>query len=183
VSGSGKTWLARQLAARLSAVHIRSDVERRRRAGLRELAPSHSRLAEGLYSPKATAALYEDLMRAADDVLSGDIPAIVDATFLERAQRAPFTELAAKRGMSLHLIRCEAPEPLLRARILERSRAGGDPSEAGLEVLAWQSAHAEPVRADEGIDVIPVDTAGSDAIDQSLRKIGGAVVGGPLDQP
>jgi uncharacterized protein len=183
LSGSGKTWLARQLAARLSAVHIRSDVERKRRVGLRELAPSHSRLAEGLYSPEATAALYEDLVRAADDVLSGDIPAIVDATFLERAQRARFTELAAKRGVSLHLIRCEAPEPLLRARILERSRAGSDPSEAGLEVLAWQSAHAEPVRADEGIDVIPVDTAGFDALDQSLRKIGGAVVGGLLDQP
>jgi len=183
LSGSGKTWLARQLAVRLSAVHIRSDVERKRRAGLRELAPSHSRLGEGLYSREATAALYEDLVRAADDVLSGDIPAIVDATLLERAQRARFTELAARRGVSLQMIRCEAPAPLLRARIMERSSTGSDPSEAGLEVLAWQSAHAEPVRADEGIDVIPVDTAGSDALDQALRKVGGALSGGVPGQP
>jgi uncharacterized protein len=179
LSGSGKTWLARQLAERLSAVHIRSDVERKRRAGLRALASSHSRLSAGLYSPEATAALYEDLARAADDVLSGGIPAIVDATFLERGQRARFAGLAASRGIPLHLILCEAPEPVLRARITERSRAGSDPSEAGLDVLAWQSAHAEPATADEGIHVIRVDTAGSDALDPTLRSIGGALSGLP----
>jgi aminoglycoside phosphotransferase family enzyme/predicted kinase len=171
LSGSGKTWLARQLAARLSAVHVRSDVERKRRAGLRELAPSHSSLGAGLYSREATAALYEDLVRAADDVLSGNIVAIVDATFLERAQRARFTELAARHGVPLQLILCEAPEPLLRARIMERSQAGRDSSEAGLEVLAWQAAHAEPVMADEGIDVLPVDTARPDALDQTMPSI------------
>jgi len=174
LSGAGKTWLARQLAERLSAAHIRSDVERKRRAGLRELAPSHSRVGEGLYSPEATAALYEDLARAADDVLSGGIPAIVDATFLERAQRARFAELAARHGAPLHLILCEAPEPVLRRRITERSRAGSDPSEAGLDVLAWQSAHAEPATADEGIAVTRVDTTGSGALDLTLRSIGGA---------
>lgn len=183
LSGSGKTWLARQLAARLSAVHIRSDVERKRRAGLRPLASSNSQLGKGLYTPEATAALYEDLARAADDVLSGDIPAIVDATFLERAQRAPFVELAASRGVSLHLICCGAPEALLRTRIMERSRTGNDPSEASLDVLAWQSAHAEPVMAEEGIDVIPADTAGPDVLDQTLRKIGSALSDGRLDQP
>ena len=182
LSGSGKTWLARQLAARLAAVHIRSDVERKRRAGLRELAPSHSRLGEGLYSPGATAALHEDLVRATDEVLSGDITAIVDATFLERAQRARFTEVAARRGVSLHLIHCEAPEPLLRARIMERSRTGSDSSEAGLEVLAWQRAHAQPVTADEGIEVIAVDTAGPGALDLALRSIDAAPAGSP-DQP
>ena len=182
LSGSGKTWLARQLAARLSAVHIRSDVERKRRAGLRELAPSHSRLGEGLYSPEATLALYEDLARAADDVLSGDIAAIVDATFLERAQRARFSALAARRGVSLHLIHCEAPEPLLQARIVERSRTARDSSEAGLEVLAWQCAHAEPVMADEGIEVTPVDTAESGALELALRSIG-RTPAAPADQP
>jgi aminoglycoside phosphotransferase family enzyme/predicted kinase len=183
LSGSGKTWLARQLAARLSAVHIRSDVERKRRAGLRELASSRSRLGKDLYSPEVTAALYEDLARAADDVLSGDIPVIVDATFLERAQRMRFAELAARRGAPLHLVLCEAPEPVLRARIMERSRMESDPSEAGLDVLAWQSAHAEAVVAEEGIDVIPVDTAGYDASEETLRRIGGAVYGGPPVQP
>ena len=172
LSGSGKTWLARQLAERLSAVHIRSDVERKRRAGLGELARSNSRLSEDLYSPEATAALYADLAQAAEDVLDGGIPAIVDATFLERAQRVRFAELAARWGMPIELILCEAPQPVLRTRILERSQAGRDPSEADLGVLAWQSARAEPPTADEGIHVIRVDTLRSDALALTLRSIG-----------
>ena len=177
LSGSGKTWLARQLAERLSAVHIRSDVERKRRVGLRELAPSHSRLGEDLYSTEATATLYADLARAAEDVLSGGISTIVDATFLERAQRARFAELAASCGAPLHIILCEAPEPVLRARIMDRSRARRDSSEADLGVLAWQSARAEPPTADEGIEVIRVDTVRGDAIDLTLRSVGGVPPG------
>lgn len=181
LSGSGKTWLARQLAERLSAVHIRSDVERKRRAGLRELAPSHSRLGEGLYSSEVSDTVYDDLARAAEDVLNGGICAVVDAAFLKRAQRARFAELAARRGAPLHLILCEAPEAVLRARITERSWARRDSSEADLDVLEWQSARVEPLTADEGIDVIRVDTVRPDALDLTLRRIGG-VASDPSDQ-
>jgi len=173
LSGSGKTWLARQLAERLSAVHIRSDVERKRRAGLRELTPSHSRVGEDLYSAQATATLHADLERAAEDVLSGGLPAIVDATFLTRTQRARFAELADRCGVGLQLIWCEAPEPLLRARIAERMRAKRDASEADLGVLAWQLARAEEPAAEERMDVIRVDTLRPDALDLTLRRIGG----------
>ena len=181
LSGSGKTWLARQLAERLSAVHIRSDVERKRRAGLRELAPSHSRLGEGLYSAEVSNMLYDDLARAAQDVLSGGICAVVDAAFLIRAQRARFAELAARCSAPLHLVLCEAPAAVLRARITERSRARSDSSEADLDVLEWQSARVEPSTADEGIDVIRVDTVRPDALDLTLRRIGG-VASNPSDQ-
>lgn len=172
VSGSGKTWLARQLAERLSAVHIRSDLERKRRAGLRELASSHSRLGEDLYSAEASAILYEDLARAAADVLTGGIQTIVDATFLKRAQRARFAELAADHGVPIHLILCEAPESVLRARITERNRVRRDSSEADVDVLAWQSAYIESPTAQEGIDVIRIDTLRSDALELTLRGIG-----------
>jgi uncharacterized protein len=173
LSGSGKTWLARQLAVRLAAVHIRSDVERKRRAGLHELAASHSRLGQDLYSPQASAIVYDDLERAAEAVLSGGIPAVVDASFLQRAHRARFAELAARRGAPLHLIRCEAPEPVLRARITERSGERRDSSEGDLGVLAWQVAREQPVCAEEGIHVIRVDTAQSQALELALRGIGG----------
>ena len=181
LSGSGKTWLARQLAQRLSAVHIRSDVERKVRAGLSELAASHSRLGEGLYSAGRTAALYEDLARAAEHVLCGGIPAIVDATFLERRQRQRFAQLAARYGAPFHLILCVAPEPVLRARIVERNQTRRDPSEADSGVLAWQSARAECPTDGEGIDVLRVDTVRPDAFDLALRRIGG-VPSAPSDQ-
>ncbi|HTX06762.1 MAG TPA: AAA family ATPase [Steroidobacteraceae bacterium] len=172
LSGSGKTWLARQLAERLSAVHVRSDVERKRHAGLRELAVSHSRPGEDLYSEEVTATVYADLAQAAENVLGGGIATIVDATFLKRAWRARFAELAARCGAALHLIVCEASEPVLRARIEARGRAGRDASEADLGVLTWQLAHAEAPTADEGIDAIRVNTARADALDLTMRSIG-----------
>lgn len=182
LSGSGKTWLARQLTERLSAVHLRSDVERKRAAGLRELAPSHSRPGADLYSAEATAALYDHLAQATEDVLAGSIATVVDATFLERAQRTRFVELAARRCVPLHLILCEAPEPVLRARITERSRSRRDPSEADLAVLAWQLKRIEAPIPKEGIRVIRVDTARPDAFDLALMRIG-ADPSAPSDQP
>jgi len=174
LSGSGKTWLARQLAERLSAVHIRSDVERKRRAGLHELASSHARLGEGIYSGVASAEVYEGLARAAEDVLSGGISVIIDATFLRRAQRTRFVELAETSGVPLRLIECEAPEPVLRARILERSRAQRDASEADLKVLDWQLAHLEALSPEEQIEAIRVDTARPDSLGRTLQWIGTA---------
>ena len=173
LSGSGKTWLAQQLAERLSAVHVRSDVERKRQAGLRELGVSHAGLAEGLYSVESSAALYEGLARAADSVLTGGISVILDATFLRRAQRARFIELAASRGVPLRLIQCEAPQPVLRARIVERSRLRRDASEADLKVLEWQAAHLEALAPEEEIEVIRIDTAHPDALNRTLRALGG----------
>ncbi len=173
LSGSGKTWIARQLAERLCAVHIRSDVERKRRAGLRELAASHAQIGEGLYSSETSAALYEELARAEEDVLGGVISAIIDATFLRRAQRTRFVELAASRGVPLRLIQCEAPEPVLRTRIAERGRTGRDASEADLKVLEWQMAHLEALSPEEEIDTIRVNTARPDTLDRTLRALSG----------
>jgi aminoglycoside phosphotransferase family enzyme/predicted kinase len=175
LAGSGKTWLARQLAERISAVHIRSDVERKRRAGLREFAPSRSGVAQGIYTAKSTAAVYDDLARAAENVLAGGIAAVIDATFLLRAQRTRFVEIAARMGVPLRLISCEAPQAVLRARILERARNGSDASEANLAVLEWQTAHREAVTADEEIEVIRADTTRRDALERALREIGPGV--------
>jgi uncharacterized protein len=171
LSASGKTWLARLLAPRLDAVHLRSDVERKRRTGLGALTPSHSGLATGLYTPEARDAAYEDLARAAEDALAGGYTAIVDAAFLERAQRRRFAALAHRLGVPLHLVCCEAPPPLLKARITARRRGGRDPSEADESVLQWQMAHREAVIADEGIDTIGVESADADALERILARV------------
>jgi uncharacterized protein len=171
LSGSGKTWFARLLAERLRAVHLRSDVERKRGAGLGELAPSGSRVADGLYASEATALLYEHLARAAEDVIVGGYAAIVDATFLRRAQRAQFLALARRLGAPLRLVCCEAPLAVLRARIAERHRSRHDPSEADEAVLEWQRTHREPVQPEEGLDAIAVSTSDLQALDRALHRI------------
>lgn len=82
------------------------------------------------------------------------------------------TESGPNGEGTLDYILCEAPEPMLRARIAERSGAKRDPSEADSRVLEWQLGRMEVPSPDEGIDVLPVDTARSDALDRTLRDIG-----------
>jgi uncharacterized protein len=161
VSGSGKTWLAERLALPARAVHVRSDVERKRMAGLPERASSDSPVQGGLYTEELSAKLYERLADCASDVLAGGFNAIVDATFLRRRDRAVFVALARRHGVSITLIRCQAPEDVLMSRIDGRAQRGEDASEATHSVLEWQLAHQEPVdAAAEGFELIEVNTIG-----------------------
>jgi aminoglycoside phosphotransferase family enzyme/predicted kinase len=171
LSGSGKTWLAGQLAERLRAIHIRSDVERKRHAGLDALARSRSSVAAGLYSRDTTGAVYEHLVHAAEDVMTGGYNAIIDATFLCREQRVRFAELALRSAVPAHLICCTAPPEILRARIAARGKRGSDPSEADGSVLAWQGSHQEPVTAEEPFKVMQVDTTDCGALEKVMRGI------------
>jgi len=158
LSGSGKTWLASRLAAPLAAIHLRSDVERKRSAGLTAQARSRSAIEQGMYSRETSARVYAHLASCAEDVLSGGYTAIVDATFGRRDDRANFSRLASRLGVELCLIQCHAPLDTLRARVTQRHAEGRDASEADLAVLQWQAAHWEPVFAEEGFGVIEVDT-------------------------
>ena len=175
LSGSGKTWLARQLAERLPAVHVRSDVERKRRAGLDALARSGSGVAAGLYSSALSAQVYDDLARAAEDILSGGFTAIIDATFLRREQRRRFAQLGDRLGALVRLIYCEAPVQTLRARIAARAASGSDPSEADESVLDWQLSRFELPRPEEPVEAIRVETAGPGALEKVLHAIGEAL--------
>ena len=65
LSGSGKTWLAQRIAAQLGAVTVRSDVERKRLAGLQPLATSASAPDAGIYSRDFNARTYERLRECA----------------------------------------------------------------------------------------------------------------------
>lgn len=105
LSGSGKTWIAQRLAPRLLGVHLRSDIERKRLAGMSPIQRSDSDVEQGLYSRAATADVYHHLAWCAESTLAGGYSALVDATFGKRAHRARFHELAARLGVRMCIVR------------------------------------------------------------------------------
>lgn len=155
LSGSGKSTLAAALVPVLRAIHLRSDVERKRLQGLPPLAASGSGLESGLYDAGATQSTYLRLHEAARAVAAAGYTAIVDATFLKRSHRAELTKIAHELGVPVVAIDVQAPHAVLRSRIVTRA---GDPSEATLEVLERQIATAEPIVASERLPVIAVDS-------------------------
>lgn len=174
LSGSGKTWLARQLAERVAAIHLRSDVARKRFVGLADDGRSNSALGADLYAEAATAQVYAQLAQDAEEVLAGGYDVIVDATFGRREQRGRFQQLAGRLGVAISLISCHAPLEVLRARIRARRAAGGDASEADERVLEWQIQHHEGLDADEASLAISADTANPSVLDLVAEKLDAA---------
>jgi uncharacterized protein len=171
LSGSGKTWLAERLGPVLGAVHLRSDVERKRLAGIDERARTDSALQGGMYSRDFSARVYAHLAEAASNVLAGGYTAIVDATFSRREYRDLFRELARRTRVPACLVHCHASQEVLQSRVVERARQGYDASEADVTVLEWQKEHCDAITADEQWSVIPVDTADADLKDLEQRII------------
>lgn len=169
LSGSGKSWLAERLAPTLGAVHVRSDVERKRLAGLKEHERSDSTAGEGIYSRDFTRRVYDHLATAAEAVLAGGYTSIIDATFARRDDRSVFRTLAHRLDVTACLIQCRAPRDVLVSRIVERDFQGNDASDADVAILDWQKEHWEPVGADEQWSLLSVDTTQIDLDDLGRR--------------
>ena len=137
-SGSGKSTLARQIAESLGAIQIRSDVERKYLFGLEQHEASGSGVGQNIYTPDATSQTYKRLAELARTITQAGYTVIVDASFLELAQRDQFSLLARQCGVPGILISCDAPVSVLRERIERRSRHEKDASEATLAVLQHQ---------------------------------------------
>lgn len=173
LSGSGKSVVAGALMARIGAIRVRSDVERKRLHGLAATARSGSATDAGLYTATASEATYEHLLGIARTVLQAGWPVIIDAAFLRQSDRARFVSLAESLAVPFAIMACRAPEATLRDRIVRRARSGSDPSEAGLDVLARQIATAEPLTDAEQRRTVDVDTTREDTTDALGRIVAG----------
>jgi len=81
---------------------------------------------------------------------------IIDATFLKRAQRARFLELAEREGVSFSILDCTSDEQTLRQRVADRLAQNKDASDADVRVLEHQLASHEALTALEQRHVVDI---------------------------
>ena len=134
-------------------IRLRSDIERKRLAGLDALARSSSEIGEALYSEEVSFRTYTHLARLAESLLCAGYPVIVDAAFLAFWQRDLFRKIAQRRGVSFRILDIQVDIATLRDRISHRAAQGKDASEANLRVLQHQIETAQLLGADE-LDVV-----------------------------
>jgi len=177
LSGAGKTTATQALIEQIGAVRVRSDVERKRLHGLAPLERSGSGHDRGIYTPAATVTTYDRLAAVAEATIDAGYPAIADAAFLKRAERARFHEIARRRGVPFVILDFDAPEKLLRERVAQRAVAGLDASEADLSILERQIQSREALVPEERVAAVSVDTRGPDqtpAWRAVMRRLGRA---------
>jgi predicted kinase len=139
LSGTGKTSLARALAPELGtapgAVHLRSDLERKRLHGVAETV----HLTSKAYTQRTSDAVYAALYEKAQKILAARHAVIVDAVFAKTEERVKIETVAVERGIAFQGLWLTAPSERLIERVAARR---GDASDATPEIvrrqLAWQ---------------------------------------------
>jgi hypothetical protein len=149
--GSGKTTVARVLARRLDAFHIRSDAVRKHLAGV----PLDAHGDPDLYAPELSRKTYGHLLEIGVGLARDGAAVILDATYSTRDHRAAVVRAAGGANVPVLVVYCVAPTDLLRDRLAKRS---GDVSDATPAVLAGHAGTFRPPRSDEAARVVTVDT-------------------------
>lgn len=166
LSGTGKSTLARALSSRFEpapgAVHLRSDVERKRLYGVEET----ERLPASAYAIRMTDRVYASLRRKTVVAGGAGLSVVVDAVHARPDERAAVAEAAAAMGVAFAAIWLTASEQTLIDRVARRQ---GDASDADAGVVRAQLAH------DVGrIDwkAMPADRPLAQTIADSARYLG-----------
>jgi aminoglycoside phosphotransferase family enzyme/predicted kinase len=135
LSGSGKTTLALKLAPEIGrapgAVVVRTDVERKRQAGV----TLEERMPAGSYSPEASARVYAASMARAERLLRAGHSVVLDAVFARPEERAAAEALARIVGVPFQGIWLDVPKDVAQQRVTDRK---GDASDATASVVERQ---------------------------------------------
>lgn len=137
--GTGKSTLARALAARTGWAIVDSDTVRKDEHRIDHADHAVSEHPD-LYGPAATRATYDELVRRAIALVENGVPAILDATWQRQDDRDRVREAADRLGAALVEIECDVASDVARDRI--RDRSPDDPSDATPDLVErWREGY------------------------------------------
>jgi uncharacterized protein len=157
LSGSGKSTVARQLAQKLNAIHLRSDAVRKHLADI----PLHQRgdrggeFGSGIYTPEMTQKTYGALLDLGLLLAQQGWPVILDAKYDRQSLRQMVMEAAISAQIPIKIVQCTAPMEVLRDRLNRRTN---DIADATADLLDSQINDAEPLTDSEKALAITLQT-------------------------
>jgi len=172
IIASGKSTLAAELGAEMSAPIVDADRTRKQMIGIAVTDPMREGSWQGAYDPAFTREVYAEVLRRAEVVLRSGRPVIVDASFRSRALRARVRALAEERGVPFRMVECRVAVEICRERLRERAKHASV-SDGRLEIFDDFVASWEPVDELSAHEHLVVDTA--QPLETSLAELRRAV--------
>ena len=158
---TGKSTVARALSEQAGFEVISSDLVRKELAGI---APTEHRLEGfrgGIYAADFTARTYSALLDRARPLLLAGRSVVLDASFMRREHRRPAARLARETGAQFACLEFDLPDEVIRKRLVDRMRKGGDPSDARPAILAAQKRRYQRPAEIDAARRIAVPASGS----------------------
>ena len=145
LSGSGKSTVARALHHRFGFAVVSSDRTRKKLAAIPLERHAEDAYKAGIYTDAITGSTYTAMIESARDLLKNATGVILDGTFQDPVHRKQALELAARRGVKILFVECQAGDAEIRRRLMERQRTSNDPSDATVEVYLRQRQDFVPL--------------------------------------
>ena len=154
--GVGKTHFALELAQKINAYHLRTDIIRKELMHIPLNEHHFTGYGTGIYTSNISGQTYEELYNRTRIYLSFGKTCILDATFsLEKARRAA-AKIAEEFKATFLMIDCYSPDKIVFKRMAKRER-GFDFSDANPEVYKAMKKNFDPVPRAK--NVVKVDTS------------------------
>ena len=169
VMGSGKSTVARAVAARLGAIVIRTDAVRKRLGGIGIHERATAGFGEGLYTSDISNRTYTKALGRAAEVVGAGWTVIVDGSFSRAAERAEARRVAHRLGIAHATLWCETPDGAIAERLARRAADSGDISDGHPELLPEHRARYEAPEGEPG--VVRVDTYPESPIERVLKAL------------
>ena len=151
LSGSGKTTIAKYIAPKINAIHLRSDAVRKHLAGI----PLDQSGDASLYRPEMSEKTYQFLLDLGVLLINQGFSVILDAKYDRHQWRSPILTAAQKGDFSFKILHCQASMDTLRTRLQQRT---GDISDATPDLLVQQETNTDTFNEQEKKYAIAVNT-------------------------
>jgi uncharacterized protein len=142
--GTGKSTVAREIGLARGWAVLQSDQFRIELTGVPAATHEDAGYRQGIYTKKMTDKTYGSLLSQARELLQLGTSVILDASWSSAGYREDASVLANECRADQVMLRCEAPEHITHARIVDRMSSGTDPSDATPRVAGAMAAEFDP---------------------------------------
>lgn len=157
--GCGKSYQARQLAARLNAKTIRTDVLRKEMLNINPTDRHHENFAQGIYSDDISRMTYNKAYELAESEIKSGKAVIIDASFKRRSERQKAVQLAQRLDIPFYIIECTCTDEVVKMRLEKRVKEKDNASDGRWEIYALQKNDFDEINEISADHYFTIDTS------------------------
>ncbi|MEQ9618824.1 MAG: AAA family ATPase [Deltaproteobacteria bacterium] len=173
IIGTGKSTLAGKLGEELGANVISSDYIRKEITGMAAQEKKYEGYDKGIYSPDMTERTYRELLARGGEEIKKHNIVILDASFSKLKWRELLARDAWLERYEVYYFRTDAPEAVIRERLIKRELEGASVSDARVEIMDRFMREFEEPEELRDKSYFTVNTVGDEGgiIDSLFREI------------
>lgn len=157
--GTGKSALARNMAPRIGAEIIRTDVLRKEILNIHPGDRHYEDFGKGIYAEDVSRKTYEKALALALIKLKSGISVIIDASYKRQEERFKAYEAAKKIGADFFIIECTCREDVIKKRLDARAAKKEDVSDGRWEIFHAQKSTFDAITGFPPATYLVVDTS------------------------